>query len=333
VSGNRDVGRGEHGPVRGVQGPAGAGGGVQPRASVPDETVEIPATTRIGPRGGPGRGLRALVALVALGIVLAVVKPWAWFAPPPEASAPGPEGTATAASGRSGSTPVPSPWTDLSERIACFSDWSWMAVVDWTDGPTSARSWTRLDPVPATGPTDRAIAATHLYADSVLRIGFCAPAADSLDARVRAWRLVPEPAAGAAEATEVALVPVAGGSAADHGALYEPPILVEPGATARAGPDPEGAWSVGGSLAPRPAGWSPGRARAAAAWPPGTYVFHVQVGGSGSVAPDAAWFAIDLRGPWIGPDGVAPAGRPTPTPDPTPAGATPGAVPAPVSLP
>jgi hypothetical protein len=336
VTGGHDTGRGEQGPSRGEQGPsrgerapAGAGGGVHRRALAPDDPVEIPVTTRIGPGGGLARGVRLIVAVVAACLVLAVAKPWAWLTPPPPA--PGPEGTSVAASPGAAPTPVPSPSTEPPERIACFLDPTWLAVVDWTDGPTTARSWTRLDPAPVAGPADPAIATVHVYAEAVWRIGFCAP---SLDAgariRVRAWRVLPAtPARGPAAAVEIAPVPVPGGTPTDHGILYEPPASIVPGAPPSASPDPEGAWSVDGGLVPRPAAWSPGAAPAAAAWPAGAYVFHVVIGEAGSGRPDEAWFAIDLRGPWAG----TAAGSPSASPPRGPTLATPGASAAPTTTP
>ena len=53
------------------------------------DDAERPPTTRIGPAGGAGRGLSTVVVLVALALVVAVLKPWDWFAPPAVASGPG----------------------------------------------------------------------------------------------------------------------------------------------------------------------------------------------------------------------------------------------------
>ncbi len=53
------------------------------------DDAERPLTTRIGPAGGAGRGFSTAVVLVALALVVAVLKPWDWLAPPAAASWPG----------------------------------------------------------------------------------------------------------------------------------------------------------------------------------------------------------------------------------------------------
>jgi hypothetical protein len=260
------------------------------------DDTERPVTTRIGPAGGSGRGLRTAVVLVAVALAVAVVKPWDWIGAPPRA--PGREGAAIPVpSPTVAPTPAPRDWTGVGTRIACLSGGSWLAVVDQVDGPTVARSWTRLDPVPATGPTDPAIVRMHVYAASVPRLGFCAPtpapapgasgagpAADDAF-RVRAWQLQPAPGAdGPPEAVEIALAAISGGSADDQGVLYGPP----------------------GSH-PRPRARLP----AATAWPIGTYVFRAQQPGAGPSDSSVAWFIVELRGPWMGP---AASLGPEPTP-------------------
>jgi hypothetical protein len=308
------------------------------------DAFEAPATSRIRPGGGTGRGLRALVALVAAGLVLAVLKPWDWSPPP---TAPGRDGAAIPGASPVGSpaaspapaspAPAPESWTDLSNRVACLSGRLWMAVVDKVDGPTVARTWTRLDPAAATDPADPAIVRLHAYAEAVPRLGFCAPAgADAAGAdaggapattpyRVRAWRLDPAvPGVRASTPAAIDLRIVAGGTRADNGVLYGPPPDTTPGAAAVSTPDPEGAWSRGYGRIPRPAGWSPDADPSAApgSWPSGTYVFRVDLAGAGPDGSATAWFAIELRGPWAGPleadapassDGPAERG-PTPAP-------------------
>ena len=259
--------------------------------------VERPPTTRIGSAGGTSRGISTVVVLVSLALVVAVVKPWDWIASPPRA--PGREGVAIpVASPTLAPAPAPSAWTDVGARVACLSGGSWLAVVDQVDGPTVSRSWTRLDLAPAVGPADPAIARTHAYAEAVPRIGFCAPtgnadgagggASGDLPFRVRAWRLLPAvpavPGVGSGkirEMTEIEPVVVSGGTAADHGVLYGPPAQ----RVSRRGIRP-----------------------AKAAWPAGTYVFRVQIPGAGPSGSDVAWLAIELRGPWTGPEAsVAPS--------------------------
>lgn len=275
--------------------------------------AERPPTTRIGSGGGSGRGLRTVAILVTLALAVAVVKPWDWLATPSrvqrgeEAAIPVPSPTVAPA-------PARSAWTVVGDRVACLSGGSWLAVVDQVDGPTVSRSWTRLDLVPATGPADPAIAHTHVYAAAVPRLGFCAPTGESDAAgaggaggvpfRVRAWRLPPAtPGRGdSSSITDLQLRIVSGGTVADRGVLYGPPGVV-PGTPAQGTEDPEGAWAVGGGLVPRPAAWSADDGlRGQASWPPGTYVFRVQLPGTGLTGPDGAWIAIELRGPWTGPE-------------------------------
>lgn len=288
-----------------------------------DEAAERPATTRIGPAGGPGRGFRALIALVAVAVAVAVAKPWDWITAP--TSAPGREGAAIPA-GSPGASPggapstaapdSPADWMGIDDQLACLSGSGWLAVVDAVDGPTISRSWTRIEPVPAAGPTDEEIARTHVYADAVPRMGFCAPgrpgstsggadptAGGAYDVRV--WRITPDgaaaggPASDARVVVELAPVVISGGAVSDHGALFGPPVDQRPG-SADQSRDPESAWAA---RAPERAPWSPGdRVADAASWPPGTYVFRVDVPGSTPPGADAAWFVIELRGPWTGPD-------------------------------
>ena len=335
---------GERGPARsgGVSARAGSGlasspGGKHPSGGGdPDGVIELPATTRLGPGGGSGRGLRTMVALIAIGLVLAVVKPWNWLSGPLT-----PAGLDITASPAAAPTPAPSPtpsdWTQISARITCLSGGSWMAVVDQVDGPTISRSWTELDPAPATGPIDPAIARTSVYAESVPRIGFCAPTvalppgastspavpgagASPGPFRVQAWSLVPAaPAAPPWSATMIDLVPLSGGPL-ERGALYGPPGSTIPGAAAPSALDPEGAWAVRGP-ARLPATWAPdgGVLPAGESWQPGTYVFHVELPGAGSGGSYAAWFAIELRGPWRGPSAAPMPHATIAVPGPTPA--------------
>ena len=305
------------------------------------DDAERPPTTRIGPAAGAGRGLSTVVVLVALALVVAVLKPWDWLSPP--AVAPGREGAAIPAAGPATSPPVaPTPasrdWTGAGLQVACLSGTSWLAVVDQVDGPVTSRSWTRLDPVPATGPLDPAIARTHVYAESVPRIGFCAPgsagatsirgaagdgaagdgaAGDGAagDGRegllVRSWRLTPlegsvggsgTAAPGARQAVEIVPPVVSGGTIAEGGALFGPPDGLSGGGASGRAADPEGAWAARGPVPPRGA-WVPGdgmlRERS---WLPGTYVFRVGLPDAAPAGSGVSWFAIELRGPWTGPE-------------------------------
>ena len=289
-----------------------------------EDGPDVPPTTRIGPAGGSGRGLWTIVFLVLAAVGVAVVKPWAWLAEPGLSPA-----VAISPSAAPAPTASPADWTRISDRVVCLADGAWMAVVDEVEGPTTSRSWTLLDLVPASQPTDPDIARVHVYADAVTRIGFCAPApGGSPDASaaaagggatgadgappspapflVQAWRLLPGvDATGSAE--PVALVPVAGGTGADRGALYGPPPIA-PGPRMPGGAPTPTLVAAGGS--PAPGTRTPA---APPSWPPGRYVFRVQPA-DGS----AAWLAIEVRGPWPGVAGPASPAAPAASPGPTP---------------
>ncbi len=341
-----DAGRDKRDRVRGAGVQARTGGGVTPDRGGPGD-LQIPATTRVGQAGGPGRGLRTVLALLAVGLLLAVAKPWDLLAPP---SNPGPDGPLVPASApRPGATAGPVDWTDLAPRVACLAGSTWTAVVDQVDGPTASRAWTRLDVTPATGPTDPSIVRVRVYAAFVPRIGFCAPLAGASPAGgdgggapapfgVHAWQLVPAAGVpGSWTATEIHPEPVPDGAPADRGALYLPPadgfpgsgVATRPGSTAGdatpadASPGttstadaPPGSTPPAGDATPSlPAGWSPD----GDSWPPATYVFRVEDFGTAHGGPAVTWFAIDLRGPWTGPSdlpGPTPA-RSAPAPSPT----------------
>ena len=231
----------------GAPGAPGRSGGAP---GVPFEDVDLPATVRIGRPGTPDRALRVAAACLVAGLALAFAKPWSWGSP---AAAPtqAPDVIATPAPAASAvpAALAPRRWTDLGASGSCLSNRLWMAVVDEEDdgGRTVTRSWTRLDPVPASDPTDPGIVRARVYAEAVPRIGFCAPAAAGTTERrlaVAAWRL--EPGTAPDEATAVPIEPVilAGGAVADGGALYGPPtssrsgiVPGEPGSPTAGGAD------------------------------------------------------------------------------------------------
>ncbi len=239
-----------------------------------EDAAERPPTTRIEPAGRAGRGLSTLVVLVALALVVAVLKPWDWLAPPNVA--PGREGAAISAAPPA-TSPTVAPttasrdWTGALPQVACLSGTSWLAVVDQVNGPVTSRSWTRLDLVPATGPLDPAVARTHVYAESVPRIGFCAPGSAGAtsvrggagDGReglpVRAWRLTPleGPVGGSGtaapsvrQALEIAPPVVSGGTTGEGGALFGPPDELAAGGASGLATDPEGAWAARSPVPP-----------------------------------------------------------------------------------
>jgi len=302
------------GKPRGPGRPDGAG----PPSMVGDplEEIAIPPTTRLGRRGRPDPGLQVAAAVVVVGLGLALAKPWDWGASPTPPAEPVGTAAPTAIATNSPARPR---WTDPEATASCLSNRLWLAVIDeaGSDGRTSVRSWTRLDLVPAAGPDDPAIARIHVYADAVPRIGFCAPTRaagvpETGPLAVAAWRLERGTAAAAATAVSITPIVASGGAISDGGAVFAPPAgsaerLGGERLGARLG-DPEAAWSAEGAARWRPDGWSTGPEPAhGGGWPPGTYVFRVGLPGAGPGGADEAWFAVDLRGPWRGPDGATPA--------------------------
>ncbi len=249
-----------------------------------------PVTTRLAGSGGPDRRLRVAIALVATGVALAILKPWDLVpGRSAEADVEAPLESAHALRDAAAS-PRPTPWTGIGERLACFSGRTWMVVVDERDDGRVTRSWTALAPAPAVGPADLAIVGTHVYAEAVLRLGFCAPAAATAEAEARPfdvdlWRL--EHGSNDGDAREVPRRLVAGGTEGVGGALYAPGGRID-------GRDPT----------------------AEPAWPAGTYVFRVRLAAVGRAGPDEAWFAVELRGPWRGPDPASPVPTASPASDP-----------------
>lgn len=285
----------------------------------PVDEVDLPATARIGRAGGPGRGLRVALVALAVGLVLALLKPWDLGADP--TAVPGATASpATAAEAARPATPAPA-WTDLAGAVSCLSDSIWMTVVDEVDGTgrATARTWTRVDPAPARDAADPSITPVRVYAAAVPRIGICVPlpdaGAESGATRadpggaaaaalvVEAWFVRPDPA-GTPTATPIELVVASGGRVTDRGVLYAAPPASGPGAPGAGGQgpiDPEVEWSEDDGAAARPGGWTSG-AGPAAGWPPGRVVFRVLAPGADPAGDRWTWLAIDLRGPWTGPE-------------------------------
>jgi hypothetical protein len=255
-----------------------------------------PVTTRLGRPGASDRRLRVALAAVAAGLLLAVLKPWDLLpAPPvPRDEVPASADPAVAAPARSG----PSPWTRIGEQLACFSGASWTIVLDELDDGRVTRSWTRVEPGPASGPGDPGIVRLHAYADAVPRIGFCPPAAGRpgggtpaesaarVAPEVEVWRRDPGAAGGAFTIVERRVVAA---DATGTGGLLLVPAVSPP---------------------------------ARASWAPGTYVVRVRLPGVPPDAGRASWFAVELRGPWLGVDAAsppAPAATGAPETEPAPA--------------
>ena len=244
------------------------------------------------------------MAVVLLGLFLAVVKPWAGADDAGSGAASGGTGGAARGGGSGGSgavsdgagddgpttsaitgantrSPTPTPLDPTALARAAIdaecnqpSGWRLYDIDRWRGRPIHV--WLAIDAVRATGPLDPAIEVLPLVATAIDALGFCAPVVGSVpsprnDGSVRVWRLVPASGSTAARAFLLA------------------PRRVSP----TVGPSLETA--LGGLYAPAATG------AADAGWPPGTYVFSV----------DGWWFGAEVR---LVSDAGIPVSTPTPLP-------------------
>jgi hypothetical protein len=148
-------------PTSGRSEPAGP---PRAEASPPIDVVRLP---------GAGRQVPAVVVLLFVAVVLALLKPWDLgreVGSRRAASAATP--TPSASVGGIGSTAALPPGA-----VPCFSDREWRVVTVERLTGVDRRSWIAVEPVAATGPTDRRIPTRRLVAEQLLAIGYCAPAA------------------------------------------------------------------------------------------------------------------------------------------------------------
>jgi hypothetical protein len=137
---------------------------------------------RIGRDGA--NGLRLPVLLVVLGIIVAVTKPWGWDQAThpilsPSAGAGAAASSAPGAAQPSGADERRSPrpdGPDMTVICASPSTWSIATLQRWAGRPGSIRTWTVIEPVVASGPTDPSIPTVPIAANEIAAIGYCAPA-------------------------------------------------------------------------------------------------------------------------------------------------------------
>ncbi|MBA2720568.1 MAG: hypothetical protein H0U52_15205, partial [Chloroflexi bacterium] len=147
--------------------------------SAPDRRAPTP-TIRLA---GRGRGPGAVVALVAIFLAMAWIKPWPTAAPAAPRVPAGP--TARPAQ------PTADPLSSLRYHCQEPSGWRVYARERW--GGRELRSWRTMDPAwVASGPLDPAIPVAPLGA-AISELGYCSPWRTSArppeDATVTAWRL------------------------------------------------------------------------------------------------------------------------------------------------
>ena len=130
---------------------------------------------------GTGGRVVGWVAIAAVLLVVAVLKPWGGGAPAPTRATVGAgQGDSIRPSG-SVVPPGPSPTLpsdiDVDVTRACLDPGSWrVASVEAYEGQT-IRVWRALDPAVAAGPDDPAIPFVLVVSEGVSELGWCAPAA------------------------------------------------------------------------------------------------------------------------------------------------------------
>lgn len=260
--------------------------------SEPDRPERPPhaPTTLVRIAGGDRRpGL--IVAIVAIFLAVALIKPWPAAAPRPPADVRTPPPT---------EQPTADPLAAIREDCQDPPSWRVYSRERWPGGVL--RSWRTLEPIAAaSGPLDPAIPVVPTVPD-VLALGFCAPWAPPErppdDAALRIWSLV----AGRPPASSVVPVALTVRRASPTlelplGALLAPPESTVATPSDAAGPsgavDPSlqaGGGAGASATSSASASTVPDRATPAAGdtWPAGTYVFAVQG------ASYARWWSLTI---------------------------------------
>ena len=224
--------------------------------------------------GGSEARLKAAVAVAAIAVTLAILKPWA-------AGMSG-RGLQLDSRGPAGSTSSESaalPTTDTAggpprlllvadgsgvvrlsggRTLLCYEPPAWRLVLDETGAGYRTRTWLAVQPGRAAGPLDSSVPVVHVLGDQLVGLGFCAPET-SPDQRSIAWTAI----------------------------VWR--LGAEPGGTSRTSlvattQPPQG--GIGGLAL------APGSAGTASTWPPGRYV--VQLHALGAALPDG-WLRVDLE--------------------------------------
>jgi hypothetical protein len=205
--------------------------------------------------GGPGsRSPLIIVALLVGGLVVAVVKPWG--DPTPRSGAPSSMADLAAVTPTVANSPSPGP---SAANAQCQVESGWrLSAIQVNDG-RPIKTWYSVAPALASGPTDSTIPTIRIYAESLLRLGYCVRpvAAPSVVAdHVSAWRVSPGRPAVTIQLVK-AIDP--GLDELELGVLFDPPR---------------------GLTGVTPRDWAGGR-----------YVFAVD---TGSLPGDRLWFAADV---------------------------------------
>jgi hypothetical protein len=210
------------------------------------------------------------ILLIAIGLAIAVIKPWDAMRPEDGRSASADAGAAPtmadevpATAGTRSTDPAASiPPTSAGPLVAAFcldpASWLVASVEVWRD--QTVRVWRSLEPATAaTGPDDPTIPVIPIVSEGVQQLGWCAPVVGAERpvgvATMDVWRVT---AAGPVPAPMARSRPE--GAASGFGALYAPP----------------------------PA--RPERAAHLDAWPDGRFIFRHRSGDGRE-----RWFAIELE--------------------------------------
>lgn len=227
----------------------------------PERDADVPVQ-RVG---GSGTLPVAAAVLVAIGVAIALVKPWG--AGP--ASSVGPSAGAVSTIARPVPTRAPASIASTTEitpdpdieavrrRRLCQGHLAWEIVTMERTARRQTRTVYGLEVVEAPGPASNLIPYQRGFAEQLVGLGICAPrdpsaSFEQLLSRVRVWQAP----GGRAPVQLSGLTPLD----ADLYALGE----------AYFGP--------------------PGRIRATPAWPAGRYIFQIQPAGSGE---SSLWFGLD----------------------------------------
>jgi hypothetical protein len=129
-------------------------------------------------RGG-GRVLTVPAIVVVIGLLLAIFKPWGGALPqiPDDGSSSGVAASSNPAGSVRAATPdlETASARELERMCASPSGWRVSTLQLWTGRTRPIRSWAVVDPVEASGPTDRRIPIIPVAADRISAIGYCAP--------------------------------------------------------------------------------------------------------------------------------------------------------------
>ncbi len=129
-------------------------------------------------RRGGDRAVWVALAVVAVALVAALVKPWAEI----PAGLAGAAGGDASPGGRVTASPAPSPTpaaTDPEAELVAIcgnpSGWRIATLQTWIGRTAPIRTWLAVDPVPAADAADPRIPFVPVATDLVLAMGYCSP--------------------------------------------------------------------------------------------------------------------------------------------------------------